>query len=449
MDQTIRSSNRQSYVSVLLLLSLLLAACGTKPSLTPPSPSEMAQVAPEATIPPVHTPFPSDTLAPPTSTPAPLPSTMAPLATPSSSSVATGTPEETGSHAEEWGDFSLVVPAGWATASWQGATFIMESDAVLSFPGQTPDVFASVGTQWLFDLVDIGIDIESLAGPADLLAASRSLQWLAESLQRFTGNEEFLEINGYPAYAVTTKDKKDRHEYVVLILAKDIGRVAILEGISSPKRWEDVLPTFEAIASSLTLSEVQIEKVDPTLDELQLPTREDLGDELFVSEEYGYQIAYPDGWLILDGEYEEVSLSLDAAHSLCDESSGMEWSECHTPVVVAVLTEPDIMKEFDGVTSESDTLYLLELIAMRRTPGPTYIGGKLETLEVNGIPANGARFYGSDYAHDEYQSFRGYIVFVKGDTQAAVIWTTTPTAVWQQFRPVFAAMMNSFAFVTD
>ncbi|MFC2046157.1 hypothetical protein ACFLTC_01375 [Chloroflexota bacterium] len=299
---------------------------------------------------------------------------------------------------------------------------------------------------YLFELVDIRVDVESLTGPTDLLDASHQLQWLVESLQRYTGSEALIDIGGYPAYAVTTKDPQGRHEYDVLILAQDIRRVAILEAVSSPERWEDVLPTFEAIAGSLTLSEVQIEKVDPTLDELDLPTTEDLSDELFVSEEYGYQIAYPEGWLILD-DWGQVSFSPDAAHSLCAESSGIEWSECHTPIVVAMwIPDSDLIEEFDSLDSESDTLYLLELLAMQDTSGPTYVFRTLETLDVDGVPAIGARFYGNDYAHDEYQSFRGSIVFVRGDTQAAVIWTTTPTVVWRQFRPVFGAMLDSFAF---
>jgi hypothetical protein len=450
MTQTVRSSHYKRFTTILILLCLLAAACFPGQTPTPRTATEVAQVPTDTPIPPTDTPPPpTDTPVPPTDAPTPVPSATTPPASPSPSASPAYASEALAEHVDESAGYSFRVPNGWVVKQREGVTFVMESGDADVFPEQTPEVFALVNAMWLFDLVDLGVSVDSLAGPTDLLDVSQPFQWLVESLQRYTGSEALVEIGGYPAYAVTTKDGLGRYEYDVLILAQDIGRLAILEAVSSPERWEDALPIFEAIAGSLTLSELQIEKVDPTLDQLELPTTEDLGGEPFVSEEYGYQIAYPEGWLILD-DWGQVSFSADVAHSLCEESSGIEWSECHTPIVVALwIPNSDILEEFDSLESESDTLYLLELLAMNQTAGPTYVMRPLETLDVSGVPAIGARFYGSDFAHDEYQSFRGYIIFVRGDTQEAVIWTTTPTVVWQQFQPVFAALLDSFAFVGD
>lgn len=79
MKRTVCLTNWRGYVVFLLLLSLLVAACGPEPTPTPPPPTEVVVVPTDTPPPPTDTPIPPTDTPTPTPTPEPFdPSSLLP-----------------------------------------------------------------------------------------------------------------------------------------------------------------------------------------------------------------------------------------------------------------------------------------------------------------------------------------------------------------------------------
>jgi WD40 repeat protein len=69
-------------------------------------------------------------------------------------------------------------------------------------------------------------------------------------------------------------------------------------------------------------------------------------------------------------------------------------------------------------------------------------------LQVGGHSADGTSFHGWDYLYEENPT-SGYIILLEVDRFTFVFYAITPSAVWQQFWPTFAAIVDSFSVNED
>jgi len=111
------------------------------------------------------------------------------------------------------------------------------------------------------------------------------VEWVDE-----VGEVEEVTVAGKPAAAVNTSWTADEVSFAGRVVAIHLGdRAVIIQGAGTAESWETFIPTFEAMAASLTLFEPTV-----TLD---------LGEE-FQSDKGGYALLYPeDGrpWILMRG----------------------------------------------------------------------------------------------------------------------------------------------------
>jgi hypothetical protein len=395
----------------LLALVLTLSACGKEePTATPVPPTNTP-------APPTNTPVPpTDTPVPPTPTPTPVPPTPTPTKPPALDLTAEYTDEEAG--------ISLQLPAEWAAISFFGVTFIAESEEAvgLTATGEMPDLVAIVAAG---SAEDLDIDLAEIEEPADLFEMTDELPLSGDSE---IGEIEELKVDGYPAAAaeITNADldsEEPMNGYFMAVMLEDQDRFVMFIGATVLERWEEVIPTFKAIAQSMTFFEPKA---------AEIPVSEvDLADEPFVNEANGYSIAYPDGW---------QSMDMDTMVIFVQDLMTM-----NTDMPTAIVVMADTIEAFLGGAlvgiSQDDLEAVMALAATQM--GEDMELGDVETLTVDDAPAAGAELIGTS---EETANMTGYVVLALGDTQAAMIMAMAPQDQWTALEPVFWAMLDTFTF---
>lgn len=414
---------------IILTLALSLSACGKEeptPTPVPPTatPTPLPPTAAPTPLPPTDTPTPvppTPTPVPPTPTPTPIPPTPTPVP-PTPEPAADLTAEYT----DEEAGFSLQLPEEWEVVSFFGMIFIAESqdaiDAVMV--GEMPDLVAivTVGSPEEMD-----VDLAEIKGPADLFEETEELP-LSEDSE--ISEVEELEIDGYPAAAaeITNLDLFETDEmmsgYLMAVILADQDRVAMFIGATTPQRWEEMLPTFKAVAQSMTFSEPKI---------AEMPTGDiELADEPFVNEAKGYSIAYPDGWQSLDMDF-AVAFAPDLSAAVSGD------------LPMAMIVMADTIEDFlDGALVGITEDQLEAVLAM----SSSFVGedmelGEVESFSLNGLSATGAS---AEMVADDGSPMAGYVVLILGDTHAAIIVAAAPADQWEAFQPTFVAMLDTFTF---
>ena len=253
-------------ITFLILLTLVLAlpACAKEEPTPTPVPPTATPVPPTATpVPPTNTPVPpTNTPVPPTDTPVPPTDTpVPPTATPV---PPTPTPQPppavdlTTEYTDEESGLSLQLPEEWAAVSFFGLTFIAESEEAIT--GVMEEIAGLVVLVVIGSPEDLDIDLTEVESPADLFDKVDEMP-ISEDSE--IGEPEEFEVDGYPAAAVEiTNVDLDSEEtmngYFMAVFLEDQDRLAMYIGAVTPERWEEVLPTFKAIAKSITFSEPQV-----------------------------------------------------------------------------------------------------------------------------------------------------------------------------------------------
>ena len=250
---------------ILLTLVLALPACGKEEPTPTPVPPTATPVPPTATpVPPTNTPVPpTNTPVPPTDTPVPPTDTpVPPTATPV---PPTPTPQPppavdlTTEYTDEESGLSLQLPEEWAAVSFFGLTFIAESEEAVTGV-MAEEIAGLVVLVVIGSPEDLDIDLTEVESPADLFDKVDEMP-ISEDSE--IGEPEEFEVDGYPAAAVEiTNVDLDSEEtmngYFMVVFLEDQDRLAMYIGAVTPERWEEVLPTFKAIAKSITFSEPQV-----------------------------------------------------------------------------------------------------------------------------------------------------------------------------------------------
>ena len=253
-------------ITFLILLTLVLAlpACAKEEPTPTPVPPTATPVPPTATpVPPTNTPVPpTNTPVPPTDTPVPPTDTpVPPTATPV---PPTPTPQPppavdlTTEYTDEESGLSLQLPEEWAAVSFFGLTFIAESEEAIT--GVMEEIAGLVVLVVIGSPEDLDIDLTEVESPVDLFDKVDEMP-ISEDSE--IGEPEEFEVDGYPAAAVEiTNVDLDSEEtmngYFMAVFLEDQDRLAMYIGAVTLERWEEVLPTFKAIAKSITFSEPQV-----------------------------------------------------------------------------------------------------------------------------------------------------------------------------------------------
>ena len=419
-------------VTSLLLLTLVLSlpACGKKEPTPTPVPPVPTPVPPTFTpIPPTATPTP----VPPTATPTPVPPTATPTPVPPVPTPTPATLRLTTEYIDEQAGLSLLLPEGWAAISFFGTTLIGESEDALgnAMTDEMPDLVAIVVTG---SPEDLDVDLTDMESPADLFKEAEALS-LGEDVE--IGEVKELEVDGYPAaaaeitnVALDGNSEEPMNGYFMAVILADQDRIAMFVGVTTPERWEKELPTFKAIAASLTFVEPKAAEL-PTVDVK-------LTDEPFVNEAKGYRIAYPDGWEVMD-----LSTMIDmGTNSVTAFLPDLMSMTTGTPTAVVVMA--DTLESFlDGALVGITEDMLASIMAQAAESMGDQELGEVENLFVDDRPAVGAALTGNT---DDGTPMSGYIALVLGDTHAAIVMAMMPTDQWEDFQPTFSAMLDTFAF---
>ncbi len=420
----------RSFVMLLTVLTLLtLTACGQAEPTSTPVPPTATPIPPTATpVPPTATPTPvpptaTPTPVPPTPTSTPVPPTPTPLQPPALELTQEYTDEEAG--------ISFRLPGEWAATSFFGMTVVAESQEAIdgALAENVPDLIALflVGSG-----EDMEVDLAELDGPAELFEKTDELPLSGDSE---IGEIKEFEIDGYPAAAaeVTNIDfdaQEPLNGYLVAVILADQDRVAVFVGAATLERWEEVLPTFEAIAKSMTFSEPQAAEL-PTVE--PPPSGEgELAAEPFVSQTKGYSIAYPEGWQAMD--MGEMAIFLE-------DIAAMSGDGVPTAVVVMAGAIEDFLGGALADVSQDQLEAVLTLASGQMGEGMEL--GEVETFTVNDLSAVGADLTGTA---DDGTSIGGYVSLVLSDSQAAMIMAIIPAEQWEAFQPTFLAMLDTFTF---
>jgi hypothetical protein len=330
---------------------------------------------------------------------------------------------------------SLRLPEGWAAISFFGMTIIGESEEALgTATDQVPDVVILVATG---SAEDLDVDLTDVQSPADLFKEAEDLA-LGEDVE--IGEVEELEVDGYPAAAAEmtnvvfdSDSEAPMNGYIVAVILADQARVAMFVGAATPDRWEETLPTFQAIVESMTFAEPQA---------VEIPTGDGgLADEPFVNESKGYSIAYPDGWESMDlGAM--IGMDANSAMAFIPDLGSMTSG---TPTAVIVMA--DTIETFlDGalVNVTEDKLGSVMTLAAE-SMGDQELG-EVEELTVDDRPAVGAQLTGT--ATDGAPT-SGYATLILGDTHAAIVMAMMPADQWTDFQSTFFAMLDTFTFTGE
>lgn len=389
----------------LLTLVLALPACSTPEPTATPTP-----------VPPTATPTP----VPPTPTPTPIPPTPTPTPLPSMPLEA--------EYISDAGGFSFQYPEDWAVTSFFGLTLVGANQEALDavMEGETPEMVILMFTG-SFD--DLNIDPATLESPADLFEMKGvgpfdSEEALSENWDM--GEIVELTIDDYPAAAAEFASDVDSDEemngYAAVVVMEDLERAAVFVGGTAPEQWEEMAPTIEAIALSMTFFE-------PTAAEI--PGGEELASEPFVSATNGYSIGYPEGWQFMD---------MGAMVIFVSDLAIMD-SDAPTAVIVMA----DAVETFlDGslVEISGDQLETVLTLAAGQM-GEDFELGEVEGFTVNGLPAAGAELAG--FA-DDGTEMAGYLALTKSDTHAAMVMAVAPADEWTALQPTFLAMLDTLMF---
>ena len=203
----------------------------------------------------------------PQATPAPSPTPAPP---PTSPPQATNTPAAAAllSYTHPAGLFTLSYPQGWAVEEEAEQVSFRSPDQVFQILLQFTDVGQALDEAGMQALIDGFFDSFS----KDMATFQRE-----EPVPQADGSilvEYSFEVEGKPAHGGSFFEQHATTVYVLSFWARDASR------------WEEILPTFEAVANSFTPQKVEIASDWNTL----------------TSEAGGYAISYPPDWQAEESE---------------------------------------------------------------------------------------------------------------------------------------------------
>ncbi|MCA9970719.1 MAG: hypothetical protein KC425_10915, partial [Anaerolineales bacterium] len=335
---------RYSRITVywLLLLSLLLAACGGQEEAAPTAvpATETAVAAPTAA--PTNTPAPTATPEP-TATPAPT-ATAVPTATAEPAAA----PADTSDFVTFEGNTAGIVvqhPADWLANDDFGLLFIASSEAAMDTS----------------EMIDDGAVLVLLSGPTSDLGSTDPSTMLDEFMSGFDlpadaetvrGPEE-ISINGADGLlTIVNADVDGLDAAVLVVVVANADRYGGVIGLTPQDVAEDYLPTLEAVVRTIELVEPEVVEEDVVVQPTIIPV--------------------PAGELAMDTP---VSSSLE-------DGAIADWTFTGSAGALFTLTVTPLDDEFDAV------------VDVRNADGESILGGEVdnsfdeEVVEIL-LPATG------------------------------------------------------------
>ncbi|MFN2224622.1 MAG: WD40 repeat domain-containing protein, partial [Candidatus Promineifilaceae bacterium] len=424
--------NEIRLVIALLMTSLFVAGCTVGGAPTEP-PAADTELAPTNTAEPV---------VEPTTTESPSPTPM-PTSTPTPAAPAIELAE---TYQAEYGGGSFNYPEGWEVIEGPGVSLVKSG---VEPPYDEADVNAIIQWHWLPDNM---VDVAALDDPLEVLDEWERLGEAFSEVDLNFADASQRSIGSLPATTVLGRNESDRRRvYLTLILAKDLGSIALFYGKAVEDSWEQALPVFDAVAGSITIAEpgypLLIE--DYALD----LTAEELSPEPFTDELFGFEIAYPEEWLVderIDMLGKNVIFTMDSGLGQCDwATTGILSDSCQTPTNIGIsVVSNDILLTYFGWSDWSEVKTGGVLTLMNIFVGNYFLDyvelSGFETFDLHGRPAFGAAYSGIDDMFTEGNPISGYLAVTYDDERTIFITTITPRAVWRDFWPVFRATMDSF-----
>ncbi|MBN2149574.1 MAG: hypothetical protein JW726_19460 [Anaerolineales bacterium] len=153
----------------------------------------------------------------------------------------------------------------------------------------------------------------------------------------------------------------------------------------------------------------------------------------YLSEIYGYQVAVPLGWQMV--EMEDLLILTNDPQALANNTP------TQAVIVSAGWLDTFLGGALVGVPIEGAPVVLQALIP--QLLGPGFQPGEFETLPVGDLPAIGASLSGQD---ETGVSIEGYLTLILSDQRAAILLATAPADQWLDLAPLFTPILSSFTF---
>lgn len=396
-------NRKVALVAALLILALLVTACGAEPTATP-APTNTPLPPTNTPVPPTNTPVPTDTPLP-TDTPAPTPTPV-----PVSEMV-----DE--AFRNKVVGYAILYPQGWQ----QSYDEEMEGDVFYS--GQEPIEDVLYG-----DTIPAVPLVVILGGPLDTILsnAMEDVQDAEEMLRVFTaslgdvgstelGEVQTITVGGETAALMEAQWAQEGEPIAggfVAIHMEDRGFVILSAG--QAEAWDSFAPTFEAMLESMEIFEPAV------------------GPGLVTQEYEGkhYNILYPEGWL---------TYSVGNMTAFLDSESTLEEEVPSVPVVIIESGPLDTLSE--GIVAEAlNAEEMLQALATAQSDqGEDFEVGELDRLSVAGEQAAMMDFR---WFEDEIEVLDLVVAIHKGDW-GIIIQAVGMMDSWSAFFETYGEMLDS------
>ncbi|MGD2253630.1 MAG: hypothetical protein PVF70_12010 [Anaerolineales bacterium] len=159
-----------------------------------------------------------------------------------------------------------------------------------------------------------------------------------------------------------------------------------------------------------------------------------LADEPYTNPTYGYRLAYPAGWQVVEMG--------DMVILLADPSALATQIPTQAVIISAGPLETFLGGLLAGVPLEAGGA-VLQAVAPQLL-GAGFELGEFESLTAGGLPAIGAAFAGQDESGVDVQGFA--VITISGE-RAAILLASAPVDQWPALEPLFHAMLDTFTFI--